>query len=113
MSQETKAFVVIAEFEVSAENKAEFLEMCRFDSERSTTDETGCRQFDVLTSEDAPASVTLYEVYADRAAFDTHLTMPHFTVFLEATKRLGVETKAVRFFARQGVPGLREAAALI
>jgi quinol monooxygenase YgiN len=96
----SQAFVVIAEFEVAAEHKAEFLEVCRFDSVRSTTDEAGCRQFDVLTSGESPASVALYEVYDDRAAFDTHLTMPHFTVFSETTKRLGVETKAVRFFAR-------------
>jgi (4S)-4-hydroxy-5-phosphonooxypentane-2,3-dione isomerase len=96
----SQVFVVIAEFEVSAEHKAEFLEVCRFDSVRSTTDEAGCRQFDVLTSDESPTSVALYEVYDDRAAFDVHLTMPHFTVFSEATKRLGVETKAVRFFAR-------------
>jgi len=100
MSQETKVFVVIAEFEVSAENKEEFLEVCRFDSVRSTTDEAGCRQFDVLTSEESPSSVALYEVYDDRAAFDHHLTMPHFTVFSDTVKQLGVETKAVRFFAR-------------
>jgi len=96
----SQAFVVIAEFEVAEEHKAEFLEVCRYDSVRSTTDEAGCSQFDVLTSEDAPTSVALYEVYDDRAAFDHHLTMPHFTVFSDATKRMGVETKAVRFFAR-------------
>ncbi len=95
----SQAFVVIAEFEVSEEHKAEFLEVCRYDSVRSTTDEAGCRQFDVLTSEDAPTSVALYEVYDDRAAFDLHLTMPHFTVFSDAMKRMGVETKVVRFFA--------------
>ncbi len=100
MSQEKKVFVVIAEFEVAAEYKAEFLEICLFDSVRSTEDEAGCRQFDVLTSDDSPTSVALYEVYDDRAAFDVHLTMPHFAVFSEVLKRLGVETKAVRFFAR-------------
>jgi len=100
MSQKTKAFVVIAEFEVSPYHKAEFLEVCGFDSVRSTEDEAGCRQFDVLTTEDSPTSVVLYEVYDDRAAFDVHVTMPHYAVFAEAVKRMGVETKAVRFFAR-------------
>ena len=96
----SQAFVVIAEFEVAEEHKAEFLEVCRYDSVRSTTDEAGCRQFDVLTSDESASSVALYEVYDDRAAFDLHLTMPHFTVFSDAMKRMGVETKAVRFFAR-------------
>jgi quinol monooxygenase YgiN len=94
------AFIVIAEFAVSAENRAEFLELCVFDSVRSVEDEVGCEQFDVVTAEETPEVVILYEVYADRAAFDTHQTMPHYAVFKAGVERLGVTATLVRFMSR-------------
>jgi (4S)-4-hydroxy-5-phosphonooxypentane-2,3-dione isomerase len=95
------AFVVIAELEVPAQHGSEFLELCRFDGEHSVSDEAGCRQFDVNTSDESPETIVLYEVYDDRAAFDFHLTTPHFVVFAEGVERLGVTRKQVRFFRRQ------------
>jgi quinol monooxygenase YgiN len=95
------AFVVIAEFSVGAEGKAEFLELCAFDSVRSTTDEAGCSQFDVVTAEESPEVVILYEVYADRAAFDAHMQTPHYAVFAAGVERLGVTKTLVRFLTRQ------------
>ncbi|MBS1813567.1 MAG: antibiotic biosynthesis monooxygenase [Acidobacteria bacterium] len=93
-------FVVIAEFKVPARSREEFLELSRFDSERSLAEEAGCRQFDVSTGEEAQDIVVFYEVYDDRAAFDVHTTMPHFATFSEGLQRLGVETVGVRFFHR-------------
>ena len=97
----TVAFVVLAEFKAGAEQRAEFLELCKFDSLRSTMDEAGCSQFDVVVPEDAPEVVMLYEVYADRAAFDTHMETPHYAVFKAGVERLGVTIMQVRFLARQ------------
>jgi quinol monooxygenase YgiN len=93
-------FVVIAEFAVGPEQKQEFLEVCVYDHERSTTDEPGCRQFDVIVSEDAPEAVILYEIYDDAAAFDAQRGPPHFAVFMDAVKRLGVTTTQVRTLTR-------------
>ena len=97
----TTAYVVFAEFSVGAEQKAEFLELCKFDSVRSTTDEAGCSQFDVSASEELPELVVLYEVYADKAAFDLHMKTPHYEVFRAGVERLGVTVTQVRFFTRQ------------
>lgn len=93
-------YVIIAEFEVSAQRKEEFLELCRFDSTSSVRDEPGCRQFDALTIDDAPDAVVLYEVYDDKAAFDAHLATPHYATFAEGVKRLEVTQKQVRFLTR-------------
>jgi autoinducer 2-degrading protein len=93
-------FVVIAEFAVGPEHKQEFLDLCVYDHVRSTTDEPGCRQFDVVVSEEAPDAVILYEIYDDKAAFDYHLTTPHFAVFAEGLKKFGVTTTVVRTLAR-------------
>jgi (4S)-4-hydroxy-5-phosphonooxypentane-2,3-dione isomerase len=100
---ETKkaAYVVIAELEVPAQHRAEFLELCRMDGQHSVSDEPGCRQFDVSTLAEAPETIVLYEVYDDRAAFDFHLTTPHFQAFAEGVERFGAVRKQVRFFHRQ------------
>lgn len=94
-------YVIIAEFEVTAEHKQEFLELCRFDSTSSVRDEPGCRQFDALTIDDAPDAVVLYEVYDDKAAFDAHKATPHYATFAEGVKRLQVTQKQVRFLTRR------------
>jgi quinol monooxygenase YgiN len=93
--------VVIAEFNVSPTYRDAFLELCRFDAERSVADEPGCSQFDVSTSNENAESVVLYEVYNDQAAFDHHLTTPHYQTFADGVQRLGVQIALVRFFTRQ------------
>lgn len=93
-------FVVIAEFAVGPEHKKEFLDVCVYDHERSTADEPGCRQFDVIVSDEAPEAVILYEIYDDAVAFDAHRATPHFAVFMDAVKKLGVTTTGVRTLTR-------------
>ena len=100
MSNQTKSFVVIAELSVSGPHRAEFLELCAYDSRSSVENEPGCHQFDVLTMEDAPEVVVLYEVYDDRAAFDAHLATPHYAAFAEGVERLEVTKTQVRFLER-------------
>ena len=60
--------------------------------------EPGCRQFDVCETPDG-ASIFLYEVYDDEAAFRAHLDTDHFRRFNEATARW-VEEKRVATFHR-------------
>ncbi len=92
-------FVVIAEFKVRDGHLVAFLKLAREDAERSVADEPGCLQFDVAVSDEDPHTVVFYEVYGDRAAFDAHLAMPHFTRFQEGFPALIVEQKA-RFLKR-------------
>lgn len=47
----------------------------------SLRDEPGCHQFDVLRNTGAPETVFLYELYANRAAFNAHLASTHFQSF--------------------------------
>ncbi|GAA4481520.1 MULTISPECIES: putative quinol monooxygenase [Gluconacetobacter] len=90
---------IIAEFTTTDENRTKFLEFCAYDAERSVADEAGCHAFDVLLPDGEPHTVILHEVYTDRAAFDTHLTTPHYKVFEGAVRDLGIQTVAVRFLA--------------
>ncbi len=56
-------------------------------------EEPGCLQFDILVPEAGTDRVFLYEVYADRAAVDTHLATPHMAKYLEDTKDMIAERK--------------------
>ena len=93
-------FVVIAELSVPAEHKQDFLDLCRLDADGSVRDEPGCRQFDVLTFDEEPESVVLFEVYDDADAFAAHQKTPHYARYAEGVGRFGVERKRVRFMTR-------------
>lgn len=94
-------FTVIAEFAAPAENFEKFLDICRYDSDRSLADEEGCLAFDVLTEHDVKDVVMLHEVYAGRAAFEAHLKTPHFEKFAAALREFSIEERSVRFFTRR------------
>lgn len=100
MSDSARALVILVEFSVPSAQKVEFLELCAFDSSSSVRDEPGCLQFDALTTDDAPELVILYEVYADKAAFDAHLATPHYATFAAGVKALGLAEPKVRFLTR-------------
>jgi len=74
-------FVVTVEFKVRPEFVAQFVPEMIANARVTATTERGCRQFDVCTDPQDAASVFLYELYDDRAAFDAHLATPHFKEF--------------------------------
>lgn len=76
-------FVVLVEFRLKPGTRDRFIEVAKADAEASVRDEPGCRRFDLLLLEDEPDMVWLYEIYADRAAFDAHLETPHLKRFQE------------------------------
>lgn len=69
-------------------------------AEQSVTSEPGCFRFDVLTplGAEGDRQILLYEIYADRAAFDVHLNSAHFKSFDDQTKRM-IRQKTVAVFA--------------
>ncbi len=95
-----KTLVIWAEFAVPADKKAEFLRECAADARDSVANEPGCSQFDVLVDENGADTVTLFEVYQDAAAFETHLTMPHYATFAAAVERLQLAPPNVRRLLR-------------
>jgi len=101
MDSGTEAFVVVAEFEVKADCVRDFLALARDDARHSLADEPGCRQFDIVQLDETPARVMFYEVYDDRAAFDTHLQTPHLYRFRAGFPALIVAERPVRFGRRE------------
>jgi autoinducer 2-degrading protein len=92
-------YVVTVEFIVEPQQAAAFRREVVANARVSRDTEPGCRQFDVCAMPDDPATIFLYEVYADRAAFDAHLATSHFRAF-DAAVGSWVARKTVRFFQR-------------
>jgi quinol monooxygenase YgiN len=92
-------YVVTVEFAVRPEPAARFRDAIVANARASRNLEAGCRQFDVCRLPDDPATFFLYEVYADRAAFDAHVASTHFRAF-DAAVRDWTAGKVVRTYER-------------
>ena len=76
-------FAFFATAKIKAGHRAEFIE-ATMAVVRPTNDEPGCLQIDVHADPNEENIVYLYEVYVDRAAWETtHRAAPHFTKWLE------------------------------
>lgn len=92
-------YVVIVDFRIKPERLEEFMPLMLENARLSRDTEPGCRVFDVCIDPKERASVFLYELYNDRAAFDAHLATAHFKRFDAAVAPM-VATKAVRILER-------------
>ncbi|MXX88796.1 MAG: antibiotic biosynthesis monooxygenase [Boseongicola sp. SB0677_bin_26] len=78
----TEPYVVLVEFELLPDaSMADARELLAQNASASFRNEPGCLRFDVVETQDEAAAFTLYEVYADEAAFTAHLNSPHFLAF--------------------------------
>ena len=92
-------YVVTVDFTVRPQNVEAFRTRMLENARASMAQEPGCRQFDVCIDPAAPATVFLYEVYVDRAAFDAHLAAQHYLAFA-ADVAPWVAAKTVRTYER-------------
>ena len=74
-------FAVTVLLEVDDRHFSEFMEAMKKQSRNSLEREKGSRQFDICVDPYAPRCVFLYEIYADKTAFEAHLATEHFESF--------------------------------
>lgn len=92
------AFAITVSFELFEGAFPEFHRLVSENAASSVALEPGCLRFDVLTPEGAARPhVFLYEIYADRAAFERHLATDHYLAFDRRTQPL-VRRKTVHSF---------------
>ena len=80
-------FAVIVEFRLKAGTRPAFRPLVDANARASARKEA-CRRFDGLEPESQADSILLYEIYDDRAAFQTHLASDHYRSFAEASADL-------------------------
>ena len=90
-------YAVTVTFRIRADQAEAFFDLICENAARSRADEPGCRQFDVCRNPGTPEVVYLYELYDDRAAFDTHLQAPHFKAFDAASADMIADKNIVTF----------------
>lgn len=91
-------FVVTVHFQINRDVIDTFMDLMEVNASVSLDQEPGLSQFDVLTDPDRIGDVFLYEVYANRAAFDAHLSSRHFKSFDDAVADM-VASKEVRTYS--------------
>jgi autoinducer 2-degrading protein len=86
---------IVVHLRVRPGRRDDFLQVMVRNATASLLDEPGCRRFDVVTSQEDPESVLLYEIYDDEAAFAAHRATPHFAAWQEARTQLIVDDSQV------------------
>ena len=76
-------YVLVVTIDVKPDQKDSLLATLD-DARGSVRNEPGCVRFDVIQDEHTENRMYLYEVYADRAAFDAHEASPHTRRYLAA-----------------------------
>ncbi|QDT69368.1 Autoinducer 2-degrading protein LsrG [Planctomycetes bacterium MalM25] len=90
-------YVVLVKFRLAPDFVDAFRPLVLAQAVNSLEREEGCRRFDVAFDPDEPTACLLYELYDDRAAFDTHLKTGHFKRF-DADVSAGVLSKDITFW---------------
>jgi (4S)-4-hydroxy-5-phosphonooxypentane-2,3-dione isomerase len=97
------AFAITVDFTLKPGSLAAFRKLIDKNAMDSRREEPGCRRFDVLAPENSTDRVFLYEIYDDRAAFEAHLTTPHFHAFnLDSAAHVVSKAVAVYDLACEG-----------
>jgi quinol monooxygenase YgiN len=97
-SEHGSPFAITVAFELVEGAFDEFHRLASANAAMSVAIEPQCLRFDVLTPlDDAAPSILLYEIYADRTAFDRHLAADHYLDFDAKTRHL-VTKKTVMTF---------------
>jgi quinol monooxygenase YgiN len=81
-------FVIVVDFRIKPGAMQNFRRLIDENAKASVRDEPGCRRFDVLANRTEADRILLYEVYADRAAFDAHVRSDHYARFDAASADL-------------------------
>ena len=77
---------VVVTIDIKREYVDRFVAAMLANARNSVIHEPDCLRFDVIRDEKNPTRLFLYEVYRDRAAFDAHVTMPHYLVWRDTVK---------------------------
>jgi quinol monooxygenase YgiN len=97
-------YAITVAFELKPGERDAFLALVRANAVVSLRDEADCLRFDVLIPlAQGQAEVLLYEIYADRRAFDAHLASAHFLQFDTATRAMVAKKTIAEFSTRDTV----------
>ena len=83
-------FVNLVELDIAPAQFDKFLDAAKTNAAASTQD-PGCREFNIAVSQTSPQHVLFFEVYDNAAALDAHRATDHFKAYQAATKDMVVK----------------------
>ena len=75
------AIVLIVELKTAPGQRERYLARAREHRRNVIANEPGCQCFDIVVPDDGGDKVYLYEVYADEAAFETHVNTDYMQAY--------------------------------
>ena len=78
-------YVVLGLHKILSSCLQDYLENVKLHA-RSSLLEPGCVRYEVLQDEDDPATICLYEVFEDEAAFQAHRAADHYKWWMELSR---------------------------
>jgi quinol monooxygenase YgiN len=87
--------VRIAELKVAPEHLEAYTRAVRKEIEISVRTEPGVLAIYSVAEKADPASLRFFEIYADEAAYQSHLASPHFREYFETTKHMITSRKLI------------------
>ena len=99
------AIVRIAELRIAPEHLDAYTKAVRKEMEISVRVEPGVLAIHAVAEKEDPTSLRFFEIYADEAAYRSHIASPHFREYFETTKhmilsRRLIETTPVQLSAK-------------
>lgn len=85
---DAKRLVRIAELVIADDYIAEYRTLLADEIDASLASEPGVLSLQAVFVQDAPSQIRLLEVYADEAAYLSHLQSPHFLKYKSATAHM-------------------------
>lgn len=99
---DAKPFVIWVTFDIKPGTFDEFHKAALEDARDSVANEPGCLEFNVLIPTASTDRLSLFEVYKDRKAFETHCTMPHFHTFAAVADKVVTAKNATEWSLAAG-----------
>ena len=89
-------FAIFVTIKLKPGNRDEFRKLILENAEAAPRDEPECRQFQVLTDENAPDTFFFYEVYDAASSLDHHRETPHYQKYMNAAEDMIAERSIQR-----------------
>ena len=91
----TARVVRIAELEIDPAHMDAYQVAVKEEMEISVRVEPGVLAIYAVAEKDAPTKLQFFEIYADEAAYRSHIVSPHFRKYFETTKNMIVSRKLI------------------
>jgi len=88
MAQEKSQMVRLAKIKVDPTQVVEYNAALKEQMTNAVRNETGVLTYYAVSDKSDPSNITIFEIYADTAAYKAHIETPHFKKYKETVKNM-------------------------